>query len=57
MTILQNLQEEDVECRASWQYRSRQFIPATQGLAECEFSYKSDGCKKKIREMSNVWNQ
>ncbi|MBA0880302.1 hypothetical protein Goshw_015434 [Gossypium schwendimanii] len=22
------------------QYRSRQFIPATQGLAECEFSYK-----------------
>ncbi|MBA0763179.1 hypothetical protein Gotri_012677, partial [Gossypium trilobum] len=49
MTILQNLQEEDVE--------SRQFIPATQGLAECEFSYKSDGCKKKIREMSNAWNQ
>ncbi|MFQ6655554.1 hypothetical protein Gotur_026066, partial [Gossypium turneri] len=25
------------------QYRSRQFIPATQGLAECEFSYKGDG--------------
>ncbi|MBA0880619.1 hypothetical protein Goshw_019932 [Gossypium schwendimanii] len=36
------------------QYRSRQFIPATQGLAECEFSYKSDGCKKKIQEMSNA---
>ncbi|KAG8496789.1 hypothetical protein CXB51_007967 [Gossypium anomalum] len=24
----------------SRQYRSRQFIPATQGLAQCEFSYK-----------------
>ncbi|MBA0632150.1 hypothetical protein Godav_000946 [Gossypium davidsonii] len=38
------------------QYRSRQFIPATQGLAECEFSYKGDGYKKKIREISNAWN-
>ncbi|MBA0756612.1 hypothetical protein Gogos_020647 [Gossypium gossypioides] len=28
-----------------------------QGLAECEFSYKGDGYKKKIREMSNAWNQ
>ncbi|MBA0786898.1 hypothetical protein Gotri_025585, partial [Gossypium trilobum] len=49
MAIFQNLQEEDVE--------SRQFIPATQGLAECEFLYKNDGYKKKIQEMSNVWNQ
>ncbi|MBA0880680.1 hypothetical protein Goshw_009234, partial [Gossypium schwendimanii] len=39
------------------QYRSRQFIPTTQGLAGCEFSYKGDGCKKKIREISNAWNQ
>ncbi|MBA0655755.1 hypothetical protein Goklo_008193, partial [Gossypium klotzschianum] len=39
------------------QYRSRQFIPATHGLAECEFSYKGDGYKRKIREMSNAWNQ
>ncbi|MFQ6636696.1 hypothetical protein Gotur_012794 [Gossypium turneri] len=39
------------------QYRLRQFIPTTQGLAECEFSYKCDGYKKKIREMSNAWNQ
>ncbi|MFQ6637346.1 hypothetical protein Gotur_013320, partial [Gossypium turneri] len=39
------------------QYRSRQFVPATQGLAQCEFSYKGDGYKKKIREMSNAWNQ
>ncbi|MFQ6655505.1 hypothetical protein Gotur_026028, partial [Gossypium turneri] len=39
------------------QYRSRQFVPAPQGLAQCEFSYKGDGYKKKIREMSNAWNQ
>ncbi|MFQ6622649.1 hypothetical protein Gotur_001910 [Gossypium turneri] len=64
VATFQNLQEEDVEWRASWllldeilQYRLRQFIPATRGLAECEFSYKCDGCKKKIREISNAWNQ
>ncbi|MBA0755392.1 hypothetical protein Gogos_020818, partial [Gossypium gossypioides] len=39
------------------QYRSRQFIPVTQGLAQCEFSYKGDNYKKKIREMSNAWKQ
>ncbi|XP_016672365.1 uncharacterized protein [Gossypium hirsutum] len=39
------------------QYRSRQFVPATHGLAECEFSYKDDGYKKKVREMANAWNQ
>ncbi|MFQ6664343.1 hypothetical protein Gotur_031494, partial [Gossypium turneri] len=38
------------------QYRSRQFVPATQGLAECEFSYKDDGYKRKAREMANAWN-
>ncbi|KAA3466034.1 hypothetical protein EPI10_001157 [Gossypium australe] len=37
-------------------YRSRQFIPATHGLAQCEFSYKEDNYKRKIREMSNAWN-
>ncbi|MFQ6663235.1 hypothetical protein Gotur_030836 [Gossypium turneri] len=35
------------------QYRSRQFVPATQGLAECKFSYKDNGHKKKVREMAN----
>ncbi|MBA0877355.1 hypothetical protein Goshw_012180, partial [Gossypium schwendimanii] len=25
------------------QYRSRQFVPVTQGLAKCEFSYRGDG--------------
>ncbi|MBA0728984.1 hypothetical protein Golax_025364, partial [Gossypium laxum] len=39
------------------QYRSRKFVPTTQGLAECEFSYKDYGYKKKAREMANVWNQ
>ncbi|MFQ6656936.1 hypothetical protein Gotur_026831, partial [Gossypium turneri] len=39
------------------QYKSRQFVLATQGLAECEFSYKDDGYKRKAREMTNAWNQ
>ncbi|KAL1105276.1 hypothetical protein V6Z11_D04G122700 [Gossypium hirsutum] len=30
------------------QYRSRQFIPATHGLAQCEFSYKDHNYKRKI---------
>ncbi|MBA0878149.1 hypothetical protein Goshw_015402, partial [Gossypium schwendimanii] len=33
------------------QYRSRQFVPATQGLAGCKFSYKDDGYKRKVHEM------
>ncbi|MBA0770869.1 hypothetical protein Gotri_019426, partial [Gossypium trilobum] len=36
------------------QYRSRQSIPATQGLAQCEFAYKGDNYKKKVREISNT---
>ncbi|MFQ6652704.1 hypothetical protein Gotur_024445 [Gossypium turneri] len=39
------------------QYRSRQFIPATQGLAECKFSYRGNNYKGRIREMSNAWKQ
>ncbi|MBA0634048.1 hypothetical protein Godav_024506 [Gossypium davidsonii] len=39
------------------QYRSRQFIPTTQGLAECEFSYKGNNYRGEIREMSNAWKQ
>ncbi|MBA0772132.1 hypothetical protein Gotri_007565 [Gossypium trilobum] len=34
------------------QYRSRHFIPATQGLAQCEFAYKGDNYNKKVREIS-----
>ncbi|MBA0730047.1 hypothetical protein Golax_025704, partial [Gossypium laxum] len=36
------------------QYRSRQFVPATQGLSQSEFSFKDDGYKKKIREVTNA---
>ncbi|MFQ6660164.1 hypothetical protein Gotur_028772 [Gossypium turneri] len=39
------------------EYRSRQFVPATQGLAECEFSYRGESYKKKAREMASAWNQ
>ncbi|MBA0670100.1 hypothetical protein Goklo_029467 [Gossypium klotzschianum] len=39
------------------QYRSRQFIPTAQGLAQCEFSYKGNNYRRKIREMSNTWKQ
>ncbi|MBA0846260.1 hypothetical protein Goarm_023350 [Gossypium armourianum] len=28
-----------------------------QGLAQCEFVYKGDNYKKKVREISNAWNQ
>ncbi|KAL1075602.1 hypothetical protein V6Z11_D11G375100 [Gossypium hirsutum] len=33
------------------QYRSRQFVPANQGLAECKFSYRGDSYKRRVREM------
>ncbi|MBA0712665.1 hypothetical protein Golax_011750 [Gossypium laxum] len=35
------------------QYRSRQFIPATQGLAQCEFLYKRDNFKKKGKRVND----
>ncbi|MFQ6649992.1 hypothetical protein Gotur_023520 [Gossypium turneri] len=59
MGILQNLQEEDIEWRAPWlipdEILSRQFIPATQGIADCGFSYRDDGSRKKIQEISSAW--
>ncbi|KAA3466173.1 golgin subfamily A member 5-like [Gossypium australe] len=39
------------------QYGSRQIIPATHGLAQCEFSYKGDNYKKRVNEISTAWNQ
>ncbi|MBA0878850.1 hypothetical protein Goshw_013211, partial [Gossypium schwendimanii] len=39
------------------QYRSRQFIPVTQEVADCEFSYRDDGYRKKIQEISTAWEQ
>ncbi|MBA0634976.1 hypothetical protein Godav_025986, partial [Gossypium davidsonii] len=63
MAILQNLRKEGVEWRAPWliydrilQYNSRQFVPATHGLAHCEFSYRVDNYKKKVKEISQAWN-
>ncbi|MFQ6655049.1 hypothetical protein Gotur_025777 [Gossypium turneri] len=53
MAILQNLQEEDIEWRALWflpdEILHRQFIPATQGIVDCEFLYRDDGYRKKIQ--------
>ncbi|XP_040964575.1 uncharacterized protein [Gossypium hirsutum] len=39
------------------QYGSRQFVPATHGLAKCEFLYRGDNYKKKVNEISEAWNQ
>ncbi|XP_017635682.1 uncharacterized protein LOC108477680 [Gossypium arboreum] len=39
------------------QYKSRQFIPMTHGLTQCEFPYKGDHYRKKVRELSDAWRQ
>ncbi|KAK5811437.1 hypothetical protein PVK06_026768 [Gossypium arboreum] len=39
------------------QYKAGQFIPATQGLAQSDFSYKVDHYKKKIREIFEAWKK
>ncbi|KAG8478262.1 hypothetical protein CXB51_028027 [Gossypium anomalum] len=39
------------------QYRARQFIPATQGLAQSDFSYKRDHYKKRMREIYEAWKK
>ncbi|KAL1179603.1 hypothetical protein V6Z11_A03G170700 [Gossypium hirsutum] len=91
ISLLRNLQEEDVEWRAHWfvpdeilyrfgsfdwvpllgiwgaigyapllvlrQYRSRQFISMTHGLAQSEFSYRKNNYKKKVQEISYAWKQ
>ncbi|MFQ6653511.1 hypothetical protein Gotur_024878, partial [Gossypium turneri] len=61
MVIIQNFKDEDVEWKALWmvpdEILSRQFVLSTQGLAQSEFSYKDDGYKKKIREVTNAWKQ
>ncbi|KAG8492189.1 hypothetical protein CXB51_009601 [Gossypium anomalum] len=36
------------------QYKSRQFVPTTHGLAQCEFSFKGAHYKKKVRELSDT---
>ncbi|KAG8475318.1 hypothetical protein CXB51_031929 [Gossypium anomalum] len=39
------------------QYQARQFIPATQGLAQSDFSYKGDHYKKRMREIFEAWKK
>ncbi|KAG8500574.1 hypothetical protein CXB51_004214 [Gossypium anomalum] len=39
------------------QYKSRQFIPTTYGLAQSEFSFKGAHYKKRVRELSDAWKQ
>ncbi|MBA0778092.1 hypothetical protein Gotri_006011 [Gossypium trilobum] len=39
------------------QYGSRQFVPATHGLTQSDFSYRGDNYKKRVKEISNAWNQ
>ncbi|XP_016702280.1 uncharacterized protein [Gossypium hirsutum] len=39
------------------QYKSRQFIPTTYGLAQCEVSYKGDHYRKKVRELFYAWRK
>ncbi|XP_040967983.1 uncharacterized protein [Gossypium hirsutum] len=36
------------------QYRSKQFISPTYGLAQCEFVFTGNNYKKKVREISNA---
>ncbi|MFQ6643941.1 hypothetical protein Gotur_017809 [Gossypium turneri] len=37
------------------QYNSRQFVPATHGLAQCEFLYRGDNFKKKVKEIFQIY--
>ncbi|XP_052883616.1 uncharacterized protein LOC128292740 [Gossypium arboreum] len=39
------------------QYKSRQFVPTTYGLAQSEFSFKGAHYKKRIQELSDAWKQ
>ncbi|KAG8495982.1 hypothetical protein CXB51_009251 [Gossypium anomalum] len=39
------------------QYRSRQFTPPTHRLAQCEFAFTGNNYKRRVREISNAWNQ
>ncbi|KAL1173727.1 hypothetical protein V6Z11_A05G431300 [Gossypium hirsutum] len=39
------------------QYKSRQFVPTTHGLAQSEFFFKGAHYKKRVRELSDAWKQ
>ncbi|MBA0770398.1 hypothetical protein Gotri_019043 [Gossypium trilobum] len=39
------------------QFASRQFIPATSGLAQSEFAFTGEGYMKKVRDATNSWRE
>ncbi|KAG8480298.1 hypothetical protein CXB51_024698 [Gossypium anomalum] len=39
------------------QFGLRQFVPATQGLAQSEFAYRGADYKKRVGEISSAWNK
>ncbi|XP_017613722.1 uncharacterized protein LOC108458838 [Gossypium arboreum] len=39
------------------QYKSRQFVPTTYGLAQSEFSFKGAHYKKRVQDLSDAWKQ
>ncbi|MBA0786375.1 hypothetical protein Gotri_025293 [Gossypium trilobum] len=57
IALLQNLQEENVKWRAPWLIPDRILYRSTHGLAQCKFSYRGDNYKKKVKEISQAWNQ
>ncbi|XP_040932050.1 COP1-interactive protein 1-like [Gossypium hirsutum] len=53
IALLQNLQSKDVE----WRHGLRQFVPATQGLAQSEFVYRGANYKRNVSEVSSAWKK
>ncbi|KAG8503089.1 hypothetical protein CXB51_000893 [Gossypium anomalum] len=39
------------------QFASRQFIPATGGLAQSEFAFTGEGYKKRVRDIAKSWKE
>ncbi|KAG8496208.1 hypothetical protein CXB51_009166 [Gossypium anomalum] len=39
------------------QFSSRQFIPATGGLAQFEFAFAGEGYMKRVRDIAKSWNE
>ncbi|KAG8500646.1 hypothetical protein CXB51_002635 [Gossypium anomalum] len=58
--ILQNLREEDVIWKAPWLVLSEVLYRCGSfdwGLVQCDFSYKGDHYKKRMREISEAWKK
>ncbi|KAG8474206.1 hypothetical protein CXB51_033536 [Gossypium anomalum] len=39
------------------QFSSRQFLPATRGLAQCEFAFAGEGYMKRVRDIAKSWKE